>query len=311
MNNRRLFLIIILAATAILHMAGPVASRAAVDPTDQAALEALYNSTGGAGWTTSTNWLSGDPCTNSWFGVTCNAGNTNVVQINLAGNNLSGTIPTELGNLSQLTAISLSDNSLSGSIPGELGNLTGLEYLYLQNNSLTGSIPSGLGNLANLIQLNLDDNSLTGAIPPSLGNLDNLTFLTLSNNTLSGSIPPQLGNMGSLQYLYLDYNNLSGSIPAELANLAGNTLPFLQLWLNNNKLCGTVPEVLKNLVDLDPVQGIDLNDNNLLTNVSSELSTFIENHSTSGAIPDWKTTQNSKTCFAWEMFLPAFTGGKK
>jgi hypothetical protein len=41
------------------------------------ALFELYRSTGGAQWTLSTNWLSGNPCT--WFGVTCNAAGNSVV----------------------------------------------------------------------------------------------------------------------------------------------------------------------------------------------------------------------------------------
>ena len=36
------------------------------------ALTDLYNSTNGPSWTTQTNWLEGDPCSNQWFGVTCN-----------------------------------------------------------------------------------------------------------------------------------------------------------------------------------------------------------------------------------------------
>ena len=37
------------------------------------ALTDLYTATNGSGWTNKTNWLTGDPCLKSWFGVTCNA----------------------------------------------------------------------------------------------------------------------------------------------------------------------------------------------------------------------------------------------
>ena len=42
-------------------------------------------------------------------------------------------------------------NQLTGEIPAELGNLANLQSLYLYNNQLTGEIPAELGNLANLL----------------------------------------------------------------------------------------------------------------------------------------------------------------
>jgi Leucine-rich repeat (LRR) protein len=41
---------------------------------------------------------------------------------------------------------------LSGSIPPELGKLTNVVNLYLTNNQLSGSIPPELGNLTNLVE---------------------------------------------------------------------------------------------------------------------------------------------------------------
>jgi hypothetical protein len=38
---------------------------------EKQALVDLYHSTNGEDWTTSTNWLVGDPCLGNWFGVTC------------------------------------------------------------------------------------------------------------------------------------------------------------------------------------------------------------------------------------------------
>ena len=40
--------------------------------------------------------------------------------------------------------------SITGSIPPEIGNLTNLEILILSINQLTGSIPPEIGNLTNL-----------------------------------------------------------------------------------------------------------------------------------------------------------------
>ena len=88
--------------------------------------------------------------------------------------------------------MTLASNQLTGAIPSELGNLANLEGLDLASNRLTGAIPSELGNLPNLTDLNLASNQLTGAIPSELGNLANLEELTLAGNLLTGCIPEGL-----------------------------------------------------------------------------------------------------------------------
>ena len=130
------------------------------------ALVALYNSTDGANWKDNTGWMGevGTECL--WYGVTCSS--ASVTRLSLANNSLTGTIPGELGNLTNLTRLTLNNNSLSGSIPAELGNLSNLKYLWLAVNSLTGSIPNELGNLTKLSELTLSNNDFTGTVPASL-----------------------------------------------------------------------------------------------------------------------------------------------
>ncbi len=132
---------------------------------------------------------------------------------------MSGEIPSQLGNLSNLQYLSLRGNQLSGEIPSQLGNLSNLADLDLSSNQLSGAIPSQLGNLSNLTGLVLHANQLSGAIPSQLGNLSNLTSLSLYLNQLSGGIPSQLGNLSNLQYLNLRANQLTGCIPAGLRDL--------------------------------------------------------------------------------------------
>ncbi|WP_166404777.1 leucine-rich repeat domain-containing protein [Desulfonema ishimotonii] len=180
------------------------------------ALVALYNSTDGDNWTNKDGWLT-DPVAGNWHGVTVVGGH--------------------------VTSIDLSSNNLTGTIPPELGNLASLQKLYLYSNQLSGTIPPELGNLASLQRFDLTFNQLSGTIPPELGNLANLEYLALGHNELSGTIPPELGNLASLQVLYLPINKLSGTIPAELGNLA--SLEYL--WLSSNQLSGCLPDSLKNL----------------------------------------------------------------
>lgn len=74
----------------------------------------------------------------------------------LGANDLTGSIPPELSNLSTLWYLSLHSNRLSGTIPPELGNLPELQVLYLNANQLGGEIPSSLVNLTTLFPLSLD-----------------------------------------------------------------------------------------------------------------------------------------------------------
>ena len=116
--------------------------------TDREALVALYNATGGPYWDRNDNWLSDVPIS-EWEGVTTDD-NDSVTSLFLGDNQLSGEIPPELGNLSNLSELVLIDNQLSGEIPSELGNLASLTGLHLHENQLSGEIPSELGNLASL-----------------------------------------------------------------------------------------------------------------------------------------------------------------
>lgn len=138
------------------------------------ALVALYNSTNGAGWVNNTDWLATEtPC--SWYGVECGWGY--VTKLRLGANQLSGSIPMELGNLSQLTELGLEFNQLTSSIPTELVNLAQLTWLNLAFNQLTGSLPTEIGELTQLTELYLFFNQLSGEFPSSITNLVNLTTL--------------------------------------------------------------------------------------------------------------------------------------
>ncbi|KAI8822278.1 hypothetical protein BJ741DRAFT_96920 [Chytriomyces cf. hyalinus JEL632] len=135
-------------------------------------------------------------CCNTSSTICNSAGN--VLTVALAGNQLTGSIPTELGSLTSLNLLNLSGNQLTGSIPTELGQLTSLQYMFLNSNQLTGTIPTELGRLTSLSWLHLESNKLTGSIPTELGQLTNLTILRLDFNRLSGSIPCEFSNLKAL-----------------------------------------------------------------------------------------------------------------
>ena len=250
------------------------------------ALSALYVATGGDNWTHS-NWdITRVPTLSEldrWRGVRIVEDWLNALI--LINNNLTGTLPPELGNLSELRTLSLRENAIAGPIPAELENLALLRLLRLENNALSGEIPKELGNLSELRWLILDQNNLSGPIPAELGNLSKLTVLALNYNTLSGAIPSELGNLSLLKLLFLTENNLSGPIPSELGNLSELT----NLKLNYNTLSGAIPSELGNLSLL---KNLNLAGNNLSGPIPSELgnlsvlrSLSLDLNTLSGAIP--------------------------
>ena len=86
--------------------------------TDKAALVALYNATDGPNWANNRNWLSDRPI-GEWSRVSTD-GDGRVTGLWLDGNQLSGTIASELGNLANLEHLSLGGNQLSGCVPAKL-----------------------------------------------------------------------------------------------------------------------------------------------------------------------------------------------
>ena len=209
--------------------------------TDRQVLEILYDELGGDNWNVNTNWKTDKPL-DEWYGVGTNVAGR-VVTLRLSRKSLTGEIPSELGDLSNLRDLLLHDNSLTGEIPSELGDLSRLEDLSLGDNSLTGEIPPELGDLSNLEDLHLYANSLTGEIPSELGDLSNLAALYLHDNLLTGEIPTELSDLSNLEGLGLGNNRLTGEIPSELGDLSN----LRDLLLHNNSLTGEIPPDFLNL----------------------------------------------------------------
>jgi Leucine-rich repeat (LRR) protein len=81
---------------------------------------------------------------------------TNLTELNVSYNNLTGALPSQIGKLKNLKILNASNNEMTG-VPAEVGQLTNLEILDLSNNKLTG-LPNELANLKNLKTLNLSGN---------------------------------------------------------------------------------------------------------------------------------------------------------
>ena len=192
----------------------------ASDPGDAEALVALYNSLEQPELRDAGRWLSEAPI-GQWEGVSTDSDGrvvklvlkdltgeipselfnlTNLRVLNLSGNEgLTGEIPPQIGNLAHLTALILKDNNLIGEIPPEIGNLTNLRVLYLHKNPIGRRNTSHFGKPFATERLDLTGNKLVGEIPAELGNLTALSELSLQNNQLTGEIPEELGNLTNLE----------------------------------------------------------------------------------------------------------------
>jgi hypothetical protein len=168
------------------------------------ALAVIYLQTGGAAWTNSTNWLSGDSiCV--WYGVRCGD----------PGH------PSDHVLADKVRELDLERNNLEGQLPESIAMLREMRVLWLNRNSLSGLVPDeALGSLPVLLILHLDSNQFTGPIPTSLRNngiLGTLTlveclafFVTHISNRLT--IPPP-SHFCSTDTLYVHGNNFTGDWP--------------------------------------------------------------------------------------------------
>ncbi|MBE9041330.1 leucine-rich repeat domain-containing protein, partial [Oscillatoriales cyanobacterium LEGE 11467] len=154
--------------------------------------------------------------------------------LDLSYNQLSS-LPSEIGQLQNLSSLDLSNNQLS-SLPFEIGQLQNLSSLDLRYNQLV-SLPSEIDRLQNLSSLDLSHNQL-GILPSEIGQLQNLWRLYLRNNQLI-RLPPEIGQLQNLSRLDLSHNQL-GSLPSEIDQLQN----LSKLDLDNNPL-PIPPEILK------------------------------------------------------------------
>ena len=177
------------------------------------ALQIFYNSLNGDHW----NWddpssLIGspvkwdfdvpnpNPCTSGWFGITCNSGCTpnTIVTVNIN---------------CTVEGLALNKQNLTGTLPCAIQNLTNLVELSLSENSIDGPVTTGLGFLRNLTILDLSGNPLNTTIPDIFTNLQKLEVLDLSISWLGGILPPSLYKLAnSLEYLDISGNHLTGTI---------------------------------------------------------------------------------------------------
>ena len=266
---------------------------------DRAVLVELYNATDGANWTNNTNWLSDRPI-RAWHGVT-NDASGRVNELLLVRNGLTGELPADLGDLTNLVGLWLSDNQLTGELPHSLTGLTMLQWLFFGSNAglcapTDEPFQTWLRGIANWSGefCAVEDSPEDRAVLVALYNAtdgdnwtDNTNWLSdepmrdwhgvttdiegrvavldVGDNQLTGEIPPGLGTLSNLTELWLGTNQLMGDIPTELGDLSSLTM----LDLGDNQLTGEIPTELG---DLSNLRELWLDNNRLMEEIPTELS---------------------------------------
>jgi Leucine-rich repeat (LRR) protein len=224
----------------MMHIVGKDAlSQPQILESDSLALVALYESTGGESWSRSGGWFEGPIEFQTWTGVGIDTidGNLRVTGIFLTNNNMTGELPDEIGNLSELRDLRLDDNNLSGIIPSALGNASKLEDMQLRRNQLTGI--GDLSGLTNLVQIHIGENPYEPAPLPDWiqSSASTLRTLRMEGSNLTGELPEWLSDMEVLNRVRLQQNALVGEIP--LIGKPENLGNAIELW--NNQFTSLAP----------------------------------------------------------------------
>ena len=184
-----------------------------------------------------------------------------MIECLLPGNHFSGSIPSTMGNMTNLWHLNLANNAFSGKLPKSLGSIPMLQVADFSGNQLSG-LQEGIVfkskslevlNLAGNEQLtmtfntlleamepinqslrilNISDCNFLGKISAKLWDFQNLISVDLSRNSLFGQLPSPPDNMLFLLNLDVSANNLSGKIPQEFAKLLA--LEVFDISLNPN-----------------------------------------------------------------------------
>jgi PT repeat len=111
------------------------------------------------------NWLSANEC--QWYTIKCDEGQK-VKSIESWGASWAGTIPKDIGLLSDLTVLDIQQSYLVGTLPPTVGHLTKLQQLQLFGNALTGPLPDSIGQWSDLTLFNIHTTQFDGTIPSSI-----------------------------------------------------------------------------------------------------------------------------------------------
>ncbi|KAL7575949.1 hypothetical protein ACA910_000744 [Epithemia clementina (nom. ined.)] len=266
------------------------------------ALSTLYFALNGTSWEQDDLWLSNeheclwfsrvqDPCGSQRRNLRNHKSSLVFKHLALYLNGLQGTVPLELGLLTNLESIDLSGGTsqvlvgkLRGRLPSELRKLVELKELRLAFNEIEGPVPDFLAHLAQIQVLDLSNNKLEGSLPTFLGGLQELAEIKVAANFLSDSIPETMFSATALKRVELQGNQLIGPIPESLQNLSA--LQYLNL---DDNMLTYLPSEIRYVQSLEY---LSINNNRLRGRLTKEVGKLrllktlqLSNNTLSGTLP--------------------------
>ncbi|XP_039136153.1 probable LRR receptor-like serine/threonine-protein kinase At4g36180 [Dioscorea cayenensis subsp. rotundata] len=194
-----------------------------------------------------------------WAGVRCDNVSSNVIRLDLQGDDylswgLGGNISESLLVLQHLKYLNLSNNCFSNFfIPKWLGSLENLVHLDLRFNCFAGVIPHELGNLTRLRYLNLASPELLKVDDAEwLSDLSSLRYLSMDGVDFSdvNNVMQSLNKLLHLEHVSM-YDCSMHSIPESLPYLNFGSLAFMDISFNNfDKTMASIPEWLFRIPNL-------------------------------------------------------------
>ncbi|CAF1998373.1 BnaC07g21060D [Brassica napus] len=253
--------------------------------------------------TSDVHWSDPDPC--KWDGVICGESNR-ITRILLRDKDIAGTLPQDLGKLSELVEVDLQVNGFFGPIP----DLSGLQYLRLFNvehNLLTGVVPPSFTGLKTLIVANLNNNFFQGPTP-LFENSDafvpifngNSFCLDTPGTPCDPRVETLLSIAESLGYPVKLAMSWTGNDPCDSwtgITCSGSDVTVVNL--RRFELTGTISPSFAKLTSLET---IDLSNNNLTGSIPTELTTLpmlrtlnVSINNINGAVPTFSASVNVVT----------------
>ncbi|XP_070531594.1 putative leucine-rich repeat-containing protein DDB_G0281931 [Ptychodera flava] len=181
---------------------------------------------------------------------------------------ITGDLPIELCNKTNLTVLSVGETAITGAIPECLGeNKPYLRFLDFEYTKMKSRYPKSLLELKAIRSLHMSEMGLYGELPANFGeNYPILAAIIMANNNVTGILPESIGNLQNLSRLDMSFNKISGKLPENLT-----VLPKLTSVVMKGNLLSSLPSKKFEHTDL---VNVDLSDNPLNDEFDSILEKF-------------------------------------
>ncbi|KAF7075212.1 hypothetical protein CFC21_080002 [Triticum aestivum] len=235
------------------------------------------------------NWCGPDVC--SYYGVYCATAPDDpcartVASVDLNHGDLAGTLPEELGLLSDLAVFHLNSNRFCGALPDALRSLHLLHEIDVSNNQLTGNFPSQLLCLPNVQYVDIRFNNFCGEVPAAIFE-KKIDALFINNNNFEFTLPANFSSSTASVIVLANLPRVGGCLPSSIGDMAG-TLNELIL-LNSGISSCIPPEIGK----LDKLTVLDLSSNGIVGKLPDTIGNMraleqlnVANNMLAGEIPE-------------------------